>query len=292
MTHSPPRAAEGKTMSTARLRDLSDGIHYGLPESAYHERSGDVWVSNTGLKHAARSPAHFCAWLDGDDSTDSAALAFGRIFHAAALEPERFARTYASEPDFGDMRTKAAKALRDEWREANAGRESVAAGDYGRITSMVAALRAHSRVSRLLAGGASEVTALWTDSATELRCKARADYYVPARNIIVDLKSTEDASEEAFVRTVERYRYHWQAALYRAGFAVATGGEPPRFVFVAVEKAAPYGVGVFSLSDEWLARGAAQVGATMARLGEASKAGQWGSYDEAIRVLSMPKWAA
>ncbi|MBK7542908.1 MAG: PD-(D/E)XK nuclease-like domain-containing protein [Candidatus Competibacteraceae bacterium] len=64
----------------------------------------------------------------------------------------------------------------------------------------------------------------------------------------VDIKTTKDASPAGFAKAVANYRYHVQQAHYLAGCA-ALGLPASDFVFVAVEKAEPYPVACYQLSD-------------------------------------------
>ena len=98
------------------------------------------------------------------------------------------------------------------------------------------------------------MTLRWRDPETGIECKGRIDYYVPARRCAVDVKTTEDARIDAFRRTVGRYGYHRQDAMYRDGLAVV-GEAIEHFVFLAVEKTAPYGIGIFSLDIGSVAKG-------------------------------------
>src|SRR5688572_3818470 len=128
--------------------DLPYGVHANIPEERYHERRLGV-VSKGALDLVHRSPAHYRAWIDGQLEKASPALAFGRAFHCAMLEPEKFAQAYAVEPDFGDCRTKANKAARDDWRQCHSAAELLSPDDHATIAGMVASVRAHPLAGRM-----------------------------------------------------------------------------------------------------------------------------------------------
>jgi hypothetical protein len=129
-------------VTTPSILDLPHGVHAGIPNAVYHQRVTGL-VSKGALDLVARSPAHYMAWLEGNDEEPTAALEFGSAFHAALLEPARFVAEYATEPDFGDCRRKEPKAARDAWRAANVGKVPVSADDDKAIRGMLAAVRAH-----------------------------------------------------------------------------------------------------------------------------------------------------
>jgi hypothetical protein len=277
--------------SAARsARPWRDGIHCGIPHAEYHACRLGV-VSKSALDHVARSPAHYRAWIDGtlrDEATP--ALAFGAAFHCALLEPARFEAAYAVEPDFGDCRHKANREERDAWRNSNIGRELVPSEWLTSIGLMVDAVRKHPLAGRMVQDGDSEVTVAWTDSDTGLTCKARADYYVRRRRLVVDVKSTLDARPFAFRRDVAKYGYHRQDALYRAGFAAID--EPvEHFIFVAVEKAPPYAIKLYALDADSVSRGYAATKRDMDTLAQCMRTDTWPAYSGSIEQLSAPSWA-
>ena len=79
---------------------------------------------------------------------------------------------------------------------------------------------------------------------TGLQCKCRPDWISADGGILVDLKTTEDASPREFQRSIAKWRYHVQAGWYMAGIEAAYGTRPSGFIFIAVEKKPPFAVGV------------------------------------------------
>jgi exodeoxyribonuclease VIII len=73
--------------------------------------------------------------------------------------------------------------------------------------------------------------------------------------VLVDLKTTNDASPEGFIWAVRRYLYHLQAAFYVDGWEAAGGGPIDEFIFIAVEKTPPFAVGLYRLPESALIKG-------------------------------------
>ena len=284
------------------LATLADGVHPKVPDAIYHERLPGL-VSSTAIGRFIKSPAHYKAWLDGSTGEESSApLDFGRGFHCAALEPDVFARKYAVEPDFGSCRKNDAdgttteqgkenKARRDTWRSQNAFAALISADDWVAMSGMAKSIREHPIAGELISCGEAELTALWTDEETGLRCKARADYYRRDLRTIIDIKTTTDASPHEFERSVAKWGYHRQRALYGDGFA-ACGAPVDNFVFLVVEKTPPYAVGLYVLDLEGVVRGRESVRAAMTSLADCLRADVWPAYSPKIVTLSVPKWAA
>lgn len=287
------------------ILDYPDGIHKRVPHEIYHGRHLGL-VSKSAIEQIDRSPAHYRNWVesadDGATRRHSPALAFGGAWHCSVLEPERFATSYIVEPEWGDCRANQAtgttteqgrenKRKRDEWRSANEGKARVSAEDMSTMLAMTAAVRAHPLASRMLADGEPELTVVWTDPETGLRCKTRTDYYVSKRRMAVDLKSADDASYSAFRRAAANFGYHTSDAFYRAGFG-AVGERIEHYVFVVVEKTPPYGVALYSLHTDDIQKGHAHVVDGTMRLAECIRNDDWPAYPVTIQTLALPPWAA
>lgn len=280
-----------------KIAELPTGIHLGVPEADYHERVLGM-VSKSALDHVHQSPAHYKAWIDGQVEETSPALDFGGAFHVALLEPERFVDTYTTMPRFDDLRgangrgtTKAYKEAVAAWRESNADKTPLSAEDMTTIERMVASVRAHPLASKMIRDGIPEVTLRWRDESTGLECRARADYYVRSRKMVVDVKTSRDASFTEFRRSVVNYRYHVQDALYRAAFGAV--GEPiQHFVFVVIEKTPPYAVAVYTLDSDGIQRGYAHASQDIATLAECLRNDAYPGYPVTIQTLDLPPWAA
>lgn len=265
------------------------GLHANVSTTRYYTRALGQ-VSKSGLDRFHRSPAHYRAWIESKLDKDTVALTFGRAFHCAILEPERFESEYATRPEFGDCRRKENKARRDEWNDAHAGHNVVDAEDMAAIEGMRDAVLRHPLAGKMIRDGQSELTAVWDDPDTGLRCQCRADYYVRKLAMILDVKSTEDASEDAFLRSVVKYRYHVQDALYRFGFS-AVGETVQHFCLVAVEKTPPFAVGIYTLDADGIGRGYSAARRDIDGLAECVRTNNWPSYPERIQTLELPPWA-
>ncbi|HEU4544301.1 MAG TPA: PD-(D/E)XK nuclease-like domain-containing protein [Jiangellaceae bacterium] len=269
---------------------IDPGIHAAVPSESYHRRELGI-VSKSALDRVRRSPAHYKSWLDGElPDEDSPALAFGRAFHMALLEPERFASTYVELPRF-DRRTKEGKAAAAAWDAEHAGAEPIRMDDLLCITAMVESVKTHPLAGKMVRDGKPELTLSWKDSGTGLRCKSRLDYYVQDLSMIVDAKTTEDASWEAFRRDVVKYGYHRQDALYRAA-ALALDLPVQHFVLLAVEKRPPYAVACYTLDAQAIGLGYGSVRRDIETLAECVRTNRFPGYPETIRELDLPPWVS
>jgi exodeoxyribonuclease VIII len=267
---------------------LGPGIHTGVPFSEYLAHPA---LSRSELLLLDRSPAHFQAREDVKKE-ETPALVLGSAIHTMLLEPHLFWGEYAEAPKV-DRRTKAGKEAHAAFLEANAGKRVLTPDQLATCTGIAKAVASRPAVEPLLAcKGQNEVTAIWTDETTGLELKARADRLIETRKgpLLLDLKTTQDASPLGFAKSIGRFKYHLQAALYLSGFA-ACGVEDARFGFLAFEKEPPYAAGVYVLGDESLEEGARTFRRLLETLRKCTEAGEWPDYAGTPQMIEMPKWA-
>lgn len=230
---------------------------------------------------------------------DTDALFFGRAFHCALLEPDRFPDEYVIAPDFGDLRAvegrttkeegKANKTARNEWLAANAGKTALDADDGDRIAHMVASIRGH-RAAMSAIVGATEETIRWTDAATGLACKARLDTFRAVG--VTDLKTCLDPSPRGFGAAAGRYLYHGQIAFYHDGVIAAGRCVAPDLpLIVAIQNCEPWDVAVYRVDHEALEAGRALYRRLLKRFAECTAADWWPGCAPEIVPLRLPEWA-
>ena len=268
---------------------LIQGFHEAMDSDDYHAKRIGV-VSKSALDAMHPTPAHYLAWIDGSSEKSSDAMSFGKAGHCAIFEPDRFLERYVASPDFGDCRFKENKQARDAWRADHADFEHLSVDEFSTLRGIQSSIYKHELVRKLFAEGESEISLVWSDADTGLTCKSRADHYVERLATAVDLKLVEDASPSGFSKSVARYRYHVQDALYRRGFA-ALGKPLKHFVFVAIEKRAPYASAIYALDSEALERGESAVTSDIATMAQCVKTNSWPGYPAGIQTLSLPRWA-
>ena len=227
-------------------------------------------ISNSKLTSLAKSPAHFKYMIEQGFS-DSVSLEFGRAFHCALLEPDKFLSCYKVLPEV-DRRTKVGKAEFNEFIEKNVGNCFIDREDQSKILSMAQKLLSSDAVRELLEGE-YEKEFYWVDENTEVDCKAKLDIYKKGARI-VDIKTTDNADPETFHRSVFKYAYHRQGAIYQD----ATGERVPYFI-IAIEKDAPHEFSILKLSDEVLEYGRREYKSLLNKYAECLINNYWPGYE-------------
>lgn len=281
--------APAPTLARPALLDIfGTGTRYrlGISNEDYHADRSCVSVSS--LKELLRSPAHYRAYLDSARK-ETPSRFFGTAAHTRVLEPQEFAKRYVVAPP-GDRRSKAYK----EFEVANAGRLVLSADEAAALDGIVASIQRHQSAFGLLRAGLKEATVVWRDPDTGIWVKIRPDCLVIDLDtgICLDLKTTDDASEDGFVRTCKSLHYDLQAAVYLEGLRNVFGRDFD-FAFLAAEKSAPHGVALYGAPEDMLETGRRKFRRALNLLLECRRTNTWPGYqpDGDYEILEWPKWA-
>ena len=266
---------------------MPDLIHHpGLTNEAYHALEA---VSPSRLKLLARSPLHFydaCLAPDREVKPATPAMQLGTALHTAVLEPELWDATVAVPPQTFDRRTKGGKELAAAFEAEAAGRIVLTPDDADQVRRMADAVRSHPAARFLLElPGRREPSYTWKDPATGLECKTRPDWHSEDRRIVVDVKTTRDASRIEFAKSIANLDYHVQAAWNQDAL------QAEQFITIAVENVRPFAVAVYPASGAMIAAGQRRIEAAMALLAECHASGIWPGYGDLVQEpIELPGW--
>ena len=262
-----------------------------MDNTAYHAHPA---ISKSHLDQVARSPLHYWArYLDPNrvPQEPTPAMAIGSAVHTHVLELDQWDSQYAIAPESIDRRTKMGKAEWEVFTTAATGRTVLSRADADLVMRMGHAVYSHPAAAMLLAlPGKAETTHMWTDAATGLQCKCRPDWLTDDGSLIIDLKTTDDASPAGFRKSIANWRYHVQAAWYLNGIEQATGTRPDQFIFLCVEKRAPFAVAVYAADAEMIQIGAEAAARDLDVLATCKAAGAWPGYSDQIETINLPSW--
>ncbi len=247
-----------------------------MPAEKYHAVDA---LSKSMMTKILKSPAHYKAALD-EHQEPSKAMQLGTAIHTAVLEPHLYSQVVAVIPPDIDHRTKEGK----QWKEQHKSRIHLTHAEDIDVQGVANSVRRHPFWDIINCEHSIEASVFAEDAETQIPLKARPDLWIKEPAILVDVKTTDDASPEAFSRTISTFGYHIQAAHYLA----MTGAES--FIFVAVERKAPYAVGIYRLDAEWLQAGENLRRKAISTLHECRALDSWPAYPTTTITLSCPKW--
>lgn len=260
-----------------------------MTEQEYRQHEGvsrsQLWRLHEG------SPEKF-KYQEEHPEEPTPALIFGQMVHKLVLEPETFGDEFVIMPEC-DRRTKEGKAQWFDFLQGAGDRTPIKAEDYEKALGMRNALMENDLIVKLLSGK-HEVPLFWTDELTGEKCKVRLDCFIPLSNgsIVIDYKSTNDASTESFMRSAINYGYDFQAAMYSEGVKNVTGKDAV-FYFIVQEKEPPYAFNVLAADDRFVKRGFDIFRELIGTYHECKVSGNWYGYmgiENQINLLELPAW--
>lgn len=252
------------------------GVYYDMPAEVYHDIDA---LNASSIKDFVKSGLHGAhglekVWKPGE------ALWFGSAFHSAALEPKDFAERVHLYEQTGIGAS--ADVAHRKYLEEHPDSIPMRKGWQEKIETMTKRIMDHPDGHYLCreTDGANEVTFIWDierevmiDGALRtitVPCKARVDRFIksfsPYRDAhdvagIVDVKTAKDSSMDAMERSIANFGYYIQAAWYLAG-AIKLGMldtmHDHSYQIIAVEKSAPYPVGIYPINTTSLQYGLSQ----------------------------------
>lgn len=270
------------------------GIYAGVPMDAYHaDLCIGPSISSSGLRTIeAKTPLHYFAgsYLNPDREPEEAKghFAFGRAAHTLLLGERGFREQYAVRPEqWKDWRTAASQGWRKDQQED--GKTVLIPSQLMAIRGIAKSLEAHPLVSSGILHGLVEHTIVCQDKPTGVWLKIRPDVVPMADGVLVDMKTTTDASPDAVKRAVLNHGYPMQGALGTIVMQEALGVKVTDFVLVFVEKDAPHAVAVTAIDNEWIYWARRQVRRAIDTFARCVETGEWPGYDVEA-TTSMPTW--
>lgn len=280
-----------ETFAPCWVKDLSN--------EQYH--ADKTAVSSSAVKRIMKSPKSFHAYVKGEiEFKETPAMRLGSLLHLALLEPELFQKTYVLEPKFigktkdgrDSTRSGEAKAAREEWKlSLPADAVIVSEDEMHDIEGMIESVMRHRDAKNMLRNGTAEISGYYRDPTTGIKCKIRPDFFLERHMAVMDVKTTEDCSVEAFSRSIWSWRYDIQMGMYCAGIEFITGKKVEYPLYLVIERKPPYECAVYRCDDGLVARGKIDYEACLDKLKFCLETNQWDSYQKKMDYISLPKWA-
>lgn len=263
-------------------------ICYCQPDGEYRRQPGE---NQSSLKSILTSPAHYQA-SKARSFFPSSVMVIGTATHCKVLEGEEtFNSNFILKPSSIKFTNKEGK----DWKEANK-KKTILTNEgkdrqWDSIMGMSDALRRLDWFSpdQKDYRKYNEVSIYWDHD--DIRCKARLDRVLVLEDevIVVDLKTTDSVNVDKFQGKLVDLGYDFQAGWY-ATAAEAAYQKPARFVFVAVERNAPYTVGLFEVPQSMMDQAKLKNRKALNILKECKAKNEWPAPTPTLNVLEYPRW--
>ncbi len=217
-------------------------------------------LSKTSLIKFKRSPAHYIHYLTAPKEKTEA-LMLGSVVDCLTLTPNIFEKRFMLLPEI-NMRTNDGKAEYAKLLSEADGKELISPKLLAQATNMRDALLTNKKSAEYLVDIAiyAQRKLNWLDTESNLPMTGYTDFDADDPvDMLGELKTAANADIDEFSRDAYKFDYHIQAALYLEAFRKKLY-RFPKFVFIVVEKEAPYGVSVFDkISPSFFKLGAQEV---------------------------------
>lgn len=244
-------------------------------------------ISASGLKQLLKSPAHFKAERETTD-----AMKFGTQTHCALLEPAEFDNRYSVVPEGLDYRSKEGKEIKAAIEAS--GKEPIKYAEMQDILAIQKSFHANTDVMNILQHAIFEREFYF--KIGDIDAKMKTDIIIEPcdafpNGLVADLKSCPDASPQGFARSMWNDAMYIQAAFYSIAFnRIYNTSAPPPFLWIPVERKAPYLNAVYSCPDHVLSYGWKECERLLEIYAQCLASDYWPGYPSGINELVLPAW--
>lgn len=248
-------------------------------------------MSSTSLKQFALCPSKYKA---GIEETENDSMNFGQLIDCLALNPEQFNSRFAVQPstytnDKGEVKkwsnnSNSCKA----WLADHSNKQVVTTDELAETTKAIFRLSSDTTIAAFIKNSDTQVwvSAEWKDNDTgllvPLRClidlvpKPDSEFAL----CIGDMKTTRDASIQAWTRDVFKFGYHIQGAFNLDLFNATHDEERTTFCHIVQENTPPYEPGKRLLDQEFIEIGRNEYRAALANYCKCLKFNSYPGYDD------------
>tara|TARA_R100000697_G_scaffold41543_1_gene54205 strand:- start:250 stop:1077 length:828 start_codon:yes stop_codon:yes gene_type:complete len=241
-------------------------------------------ISSTGVRTFRKNKKQFKYSLTNELVKQTKSMADGTAVHAFFLEKDKFHKDFAVKPQDIRLNTKAGK----EWAQEHTNKIIIDSELGNNLYEMEKSFMDSPAKLIYQIKGKSELSYFWNDIGL-VKGKCRPDWISDDGNIIVDIKTTTDASPKGFQKSISTWGYHLQLAWYMRGLQ-KLGIPCNEFIFIAIEKTPPFSVGVYSADREMILFGNQEINKLVVDIDKALNDKNFPDYTPEIMSLGLPPW--
>lgn len=298
------------TPAVFRVRDFKPGmiitepgIYRDVPMARYHCEDGveicaGPSISSSGIRTIENeSLLHYfdTSHLNPDREPPESKPHFslGKAVHHLAAGEKDFREHFVVRPaEYDSWRTKKAK----EWRAQaeKDGKNVLIPDDIAVIRGIAKSLENHPTIMAGILEGLIEHSIFWRRAfivegkRVVVWCKARPDVLTIAASIVVDLKTTADASAQKVRRSIADLSYHIQLGMVHDGILATTGRVLTDHILPFVETKRPYAINIKPLSPLAIEYGRRQLERGLGKFARAVGTDCWDGYEDDEVEADLP----
>ena len=241
-------------------------------------------ISSTGVRTFRKNKKQFKYSLTNELVKQTKSMADGTAVHAFFLEKDKFHKDFAVKPQDLRLNTKAGK----EWAQEHHNKIIIDSELGNNLYEMEKSFMDSPAKLIYEIKGKSELSYFWNDIGL-VKGKCRPDWISDDGILIVDIKTTTDASPRGFQKSISTWGYHLQLGWYLRGLR-KLGVPAEQFIFIAIEKTPPFCVGVYSADQDMINFAMKELDQLMPEIQTAMVSKKFPDYTPEIMSLGLPPW--
>ena len=241
-------------------------------------------ISSTGVRTFKKNKKQFEYGLTHELVKQTKAMADGTAVHSFFLERDKFDTDFVIKPADMRLNTKAGK----EWALEHQSKIIIDSELGNNLYEMEKSFMDSPAKLIYDIKGQTELSYFWDDLGT-IKGKCRPDWLSDDGEIVVDVKTTTDASPRGFQKSISTWGYHLQLGWYLRGLR-KLGLPAKQFIFIAIEKTAPFCVGVYRADQEMINYAMKELDQLMPEIQTAMVSNEFPDYTPEITSIGLPPW--
>jgi exodeoxyribonuclease VIII len=226
--------------------------------------------------------------------SDAPHFVVGGCTHTATLEPHKLDEEYAVKPnsiDGNSSRTNAYKAVFEEMQKNEPDKRWLTKSDYETCMRMADSAREHPLLQTYLHDPDTIIEGTGYFGYEGAECQIRPDLFNTRSGVVIDLKTTQEGDPKGFGYSVRKYGYDFQTAFYMEGLR-RMGYNPTQFIYLCVEKSAPYLTSAYEIDLTQVSRMKVKMGEACKTWVKCMESGVWPGYGDHVQTLSFGRKTA
>ena len=255
-----------------------------ITNAEYHGRK--THLSSTNVRTFHNNKKKFKYGLTHELVKQTKAMADGTAVHSFFLERDKFNTDYVTKPSDIKFNTKVGK----EWAQEHQGKIIIDSEFSNNLLEMEKSFMDSPAkiIYNKNMGGQTELSYFWDDLGL-VKGKCRPDWISDDGSIVIDLKTTIDASPKGFQKSISNWGYHLQLGWYLRGLQ-KLGLDSYDFIFIAIEKTPPFSVGVYRADQEMINYAMNKLDEIVPEIDKALAAQEFPDYTPEITSIGLPPW--
>jgi exodeoxyribonuclease VIII len=255
-----------------------------ITNAEYHGRK--THLSSTNVRTFNKNKKQFKYGLTHELVKQTKAMADGTAVHSFFLERDNFNTDYVTKPSDIKLNTKVGK----EWAQEHQGKIIIDSEFSSNLLEMEKSFMDSPAkiIYNKNMGGQTELSYFWDDLGL-VKGKCRPDWISDDGSIVIDLKTTIDASPIGFQKSISNWGYHLQLGWYLRGLQ-KLGLDSYDFIFIAIEKTPPFSVGVYRADQEMINYAMNKLDEIVPEIDKALAAQEFPDYTPEITSIGLPPW--